>query len=144
MPLKKLTTASAMFCLCVACSYSHESGRQFDAAYVEQIKSGVTTKNDVTNHLGNPLLKSVKYGKEEWQYWWSQATTSQTAKSFIPIVGILYNKTDTASSAVSIQFDGDLVAACEFQQSTGKGSANSFDLGQTGGGSKVVTRCGDK
>ncbi|MCC7483368.1 MAG: outer membrane protein assembly factor BamE [Burkholderiales bacterium] len=62
----KVCAALALSAVAAGCAT--KLGRNFDETYAEQIKSGETTKAEVLDRLGRPVIRHASGGEETWTY----------------------------------------------------------------------------
>jgi hypothetical protein len=63
------------------------SGREFDAAKINNIQKGITTSEELAGLLGQPLTKSAQSnGEVLWNYSWKKGTATTTQGSDGPVV----------------------------------------------------------
>ncbi|MBI2962559.1 MAG: outer membrane protein assembly factor BamE [Deltaproteobacteria bacterium] len=57
------------------------AGRNFNAAPVPQIEKGVTTREDVRRHFGEPFRQGLDDGHESWTYVYNRWSLFAPARS---------------------------------------------------------------
>lgn len=132
-------------------------GQQFSVSNASQIRSGVSTKADVEQALGEPYQRNTAAnGDETWTYVYNSTTVVPGATAFIPFIGpMLPNSTNASADnrQVVIAFHGDLVSSCHLRVATSKTTgqfamgggvvAGTQAEGEAGTGSSRETDCGD-
>jgi outer membrane protein assembly factor BamE (lipoprotein component of BamABCDE complex) len=79
-------------------------GRKLDESKVDQIKKGVTTRDQVVQLVGSPdQITRDGFGRVMFQYIYSRATTKPS--TFIPIVGAFTGGADVQSQMLMVTFD---------------------------------------
>ncbi|MBI1840337.1 MAG: outer membrane protein assembly factor BamE [Verrucomicrobia bacterium] len=99
---KIICVTAAVLTLCGCASV----GRKIDQSKVDQIKQGVTTREEVRKLIGSPdqLIKTSD-GVEMWIYSYFLVTTK--GSTFIPIIGAFAGGANTTSQSLSISFGAD-------------------------------------
>ena len=94
--------AITMFVLGCTSTY----GTKIEAEGIDKIEVGVTTEAQVLEWFGKPTLTQTDTdGYKMIQYAYGEATNNQAG--YIPVVGSLFSKSDTASSTLAIEIDGN-------------------------------------
>lgn len=97
-----------------------------EASIQEKIQEGVTSKNEVTTMLGDPLEATfISDGEEVWTYELSRITP--LARNFIPYVSILSSGTDAVEQKLTILFDeNDIVKDFNWLESVTENRSGVF------------------
>ena len=91
-------------------------GRDFDAAYARDIKPGETTKADVRNNLGRPILVSKGETEDVWIYgYYSGGGWGITLKEWFGQTD-LNNPLGAQQKRLTVTFKGDSVKEASFRQ----------------------------
>ena len=110
----KIGTAVLLAITLGACAT--QQGRDFDAAYASEIKPGETTKADIRNKLGRPVL--VSHGGEEdvWIYgYYEGGGLGVTLKRWFGQAD-LNNPLGAQQKRLVVTFKGDSVKEATFRQ----------------------------
>ena len=81
-------------------------GRKFDDAYIAQIKKGVTTKAQIRQNFGDPLMVSKTADTETWIYNYSNAY----GRGYIQGLTLGLVKEESDDQALYVVFTGNVVA----------------------------------
>lgn len=123
------TAAIASLTLASACTM--HMGENFSADNVPQIRSGVTTKQGVTDLIGPPFQRTVAAnGDETWGYTFSTGHAGALS-ALVPLSDV-----SSSNRQVTIIFHGNVVASCQYISTS---EHNPY----AGGGTTQITNCGD-
>lgn len=70
MPMRiffRITVAALVVALISGCALG-QYGQQYDEAYIQHIRKGKTTKENILSNLGEPGRRGVVNGAEVWSY----------------------------------------------------------------------------
>ena len=105
-------------------------GHKLDESKVDQIKKGVTTRDQVVQLVGSPnQITRDGFGRVIFQYIYSRATTK--ASTFIPIVGAFAGGANVQTQMLMVTFDTNNVVSDLFSSY----GANEVNTGITTGSS---------
>ncbi|MBZ0092037.1 MAG: outer membrane protein assembly factor BamE [Sulfuricellaceae bacterium] len=120
-------------------------GRKIDISGTTQIRSGVTTKEDVLSTLGQPYSRNIAPdGKETWLYLYSAATaTPGMSALFLGMFG--QGSVSKETQQIAISFSGNTVSTCRTTVSSGGASGQMLTAGMEASQAGVTTEttCGD-
>ena len=98
MKLIPILLVAGILCGCAS------SGRKIDETKVDQIKRGITTKEEVLKLIGSPeTITKDADGNVTFLYHYVYAQTK--GSTFIPIVGMFAGGVDTKQQGVTVRFD---------------------------------------
>jgi outer membrane protein assembly factor BamE (lipoprotein component of BamABCDE complex) len=119
-----ILTAAVLLCGCASV------GHKLDESKIDQIKKGVTTRDQVVQLVGSPdQITRDGFGRVTFQYIYSRATTK--ASTFIPIVGAFAGGANVQSQMLMVTFDTNNVVSDLFSSY----GANEVNTGVTTGSS---------
>ena len=91
-------------------------GRDFDDAYARQITPGETTKADIRNKLGRPVLVSREGEQDVWIYGYYEGGGLGVAFKSLFGQTDLNNPLGAQQKRLVVTFKGDSVKAARFEQ----------------------------
>lgn len=127
-------------------------GNKFDVSQIPKIKTGTSTKENVSSLMGAPYGKNTSPdGTSRWLYQFIATDSHMTAMSFVPIVGAYKGgETESSTQSLTVTFNkSGIVASCMYRTSSGKGSGmmGGMEAGLSstgsGGGEVVAMNCED-
>jgi SmpA / OmlA family len=84
---------------------STSQGRKFDDSYVSQIKKGVTTKAQISQHFGEPVSVSKSSEIETWTYSYSDAY----GRAYVQAATYGLVRENSDDQMLIVAFQGDVV-----------------------------------
>jgi outer membrane protein assembly factor BamE (lipoprotein component of BamABCDE complex) len=127
-------------------------GNKFDDSKINKIKTGKSTKENVSSLMGTPYGRNTSAdGTSIWTYQFIAQDSHMTAMSFVPIVGAIKGgETESSMQMLLVTFNkSGIVASCTYRTSSSKGSGMMGEmeagLGHTGfgNGEVVAMNCED-
>jgi len=120
---KHLVTFSAM--MLAGCA---TTGVQVDPARVAEFKPGLTTRAEIEQAIGRPMIaQTLPDGKAVMTYVFAHAQVRPT--SFIPIIGAFAGGSDVRSNSVTIMLDKNGRYESNTSTNMEMGSATGFAAG---------------
>jgi outer membrane protein assembly factor BamE (lipoprotein component of BamABCDE complex) len=112
-----------IFSICVMLCGCASVGTQINQAQTEQIKKGVTTREECIQWFGDPTSVAID-GSGRHTATWIYSEAKNRAQNFIPVVGLIDYKLDTKTQTLTVVFDDhDVVVDFVFNSSTGQVNA---------------------
>lgn len=127
-------------------------GVDFDDSKINKIRTGKSTKENVSSLLGSPYGKnSSANGTSIWTYQFIKSDSHLTAMSFVPLLGALKGgEVESSTRTLVVSFNkSDIVASCLYRTYSGSGTGilgrTEVMLGNTGfgKGEVVAMNCED-
>jgi outer membrane protein assembly factor BamE (lipoprotein component of BamABCDE complex) len=95
-------------------------GTKIDQTQTDQIKKGVTTREECVQWFGDPSSVSID-GNGRHIAMWIHSEVRNRAQNFIPVVGLISSKMDTKTQTLMVIFDDhEVVVDFVFNSSNGK------------------------